>query len=407
MKLLRHLSRVTSTGRVLLPQIDGLRFIAIMAVIAFHVSLICSFHFGVPHESDAATKGVVNKAVDAGHLGVNLFFAISGFILVLPFARRHLLEASPVSLRAYFIRRITRLEPPYIIHLGVLFVLCCTVFKRFPSHPALYYTDMPASYAWDHIFPSLVYANGLLYGAHPYPNIVLWSLEIEVQFYILAPALALIFMIRQKKFRRGLLVGLVLVATSVCCLISPTYDTFYRYGFSLAGNIQYFLTGFLLCDLYLLEWGVAPRQNRIWDVLFLSACGIIIAFQAFATMEIMLPWLIFVICIAAFKGPLCAKFLGNRWIATIGGMCYTIYMYHLLMISVLIRLTAKLQTHIFWLDLIIQTAVMSVVIVTSCALLFVLFERPFMQRDWPAKLWAAIRSHTKPPPETAAAKADL
>ncbi len=391
-----------------MPQIDGLRFIAIMAVIAFHVYLICSFHFGVPRESDVATRGVVNKAVDAGHLGVKLFFAISGFILVLPFARQHLLEASSVSLRAYFIRRITRLEPPYIIHLGVLFVLCCTVLKRFPSHPALYYTGMPASYAWEHIFPSLVYANGFLYGEHPYPNIVLWSLEVEVQFYILAPALALIFMIRQDKFRRGLFVGLVLIANvKLGCLISPTYDKSYRYLYSLAGNIQYFLMGFLLCDLYLTEWNTVPRQNRIWDVLFLSACGIIIAFQASLVMGIMLPWLILVICIAAFKGPWCGKFLGNRWIATIGGMCYTIYMYHLLMISVLIRLTAKLQTHVFWLDLIIQTAVMSVVIITGCAFLFVLFERPFMQRDWPAKLWAAIRSHPKLPPGTAVAKADL
>ena len=395
MNLLNRLSRVTSSGRVLLPQIDGLRFVAIMAVIAFHVYLISSFHFGVPRESEAATKGIVNKTIDAGYLGVQLFFAISGFILVLPFARQHLLGASPVNIRAYFIRRVTRLEPPYIIHLGILFVLCCTVLKRFPSHPALYYTGMPASYAWDHIFPSLVYANGFLYGEHPYPNIVLWSLEIEVQFYILAPIMASIFMIRQKRFRRGLVVSLVLIATLAGYLVSPAS---YRYGFSLAGNIQYFLMGFLLCDLYLTEWNTAPRQNRTWDVLFLSAGGTIIAFQTSPAMRIVLPWLVLVICVAAFKGPLCGKFLGNRWIATIGGMCYTIYMYHLLMISVLIRLTSKLQTHIFWLDLIIQFAVMSVVIVIGCAVLFALFERPFMQRDWPVKLWAVIRPHTKPPP---------
>jgi peptidoglycan/LPS O-acetylase OafA/YrhL len=404
MNLLNHLARVTSPGRVLLPQIDGLRFVAIMAVIAFHVCLVCSFHFGVPRESEAATTGLVNKAFDAGHLGVRLFFAISGFILVLPFARQHLLGASPVSIRAYFIRRITRLEPPYIIHLGILFVLCGTLLYRFPSHPALYYSDRWAGYAWAHIFPSLVYANGFLYGAHPYPNIVLWSLEVEVQFYLLAPLMASIFMLRQKKFRRGLVVSLILLASLAGCLIAPTYDTFYRYLFSLAGNIQYFLTGFLLCDLYLTEWGTAPGQNLIWDVLFLAAGGLIIAFQTSSAMEIMLPWLILVICMAAFKGRGCAAVLGNRWIAAIGGMCYTIYMYHLLMISVLIRLTGKLQTHIFWLDLIIQFAVMSAAIVASCALLFVLFERPFMQRDWPARLWAALRPQTKPP-ETTAAKA--
>jgi peptidoglycan/LPS O-acetylase OafA/YrhL len=66
-------------------------------------------------------------------------------------------------------------------------------------------------------------------------------------------------------------------------------------------------------------------------------------------------------------------------------------MYHWLMISLLIRLTIRLQTHVLWLDLLIQFAVMSVIIIGVCAVLFAVFERPFMQRDWPQKLWNKIR----------------
>ena len=366
-----------------------------MAVIAFHVRAICSYHFGVSLESEEGSKGLVNAAFGVGCIGVQLFFAISGFILILPFAKQHLCKAPAVSIRAYFIRRITRLEPPYIIHLLILFVLCGTVLRRFPSHPMLYYTNEWAGYAWSHIFPSLVYSNGFLYGNHPYPNIVLWSLEVEVQFYILAPVLASIFMIHQKRLRRGLIMGLILISTLIGCMIQPTY----RYTFSLAGNIQCFLIGFLLCDLYLTTWAAAPKQSHIWDILFLSAGGTIITLQAYSAMNvmiIMLPWLIFIICASAFRGVVCGKLFGNPLIATIGGMCYTIYMYHWLMISVLIRQTIKLQTHIFELDMLIQFVVMSVMIAASCAFLFALFERPFMQRDWPAKLWAAIRSHAKP-----------
>jgi peptidoglycan/LPS O-acetylase OafA/YrhL len=61
-------------------------------------------------------------------------------------------------------------------------------------------------------------------------------------------------------------------------------------------------------------------------------------------------------------------------------------MYHWLMISALIRLTGRLQTHILWLDLLIQFVVMSVIIISVCALLFALFERPFMRRNWPSVL---------------------
>jgi peptidoglycan/LPS O-acetylase OafA/YrhL len=104
-----------------------------------------------------------------------------------------------------------------------------------------------------------------------------------------------------------------------------------------------------------------------------------------------LPWLWLVILVAAFRGKLTHWLLGHPLLTTIGGMCYTIYMYHWLMISGLIRLTIKLSTHIFWLDLLIQFAVMSTVIIAICSVLFALFERPFMQRDWPQKLGAWAR----------------
>jgi len=71
------------------------------------------------------TQGVgatswLNKVFSAGHNGVPLFFAISGFILSLPFARQGLGGGSPVSLRQYYIRRVTRIEPPYVIQLFII-----------------------------------------------------------------------------------------------------------------------------------------------------------------------------------------------------------------------------------------------------------------------------------------------
>ena len=51
--------------------------------------------------------------------GVELFFAISGFILGIPFASHFLRQDARVDLTGYFLRRLTRLEPPYFISLFV------------------------------------------------------------------------------------------------------------------------------------------------------------------------------------------------------------------------------------------------------------------------------------------------
>jgi|ERR1700733_8718457 len=388
MKLLSHLSRITSGGNFL-PQIDGLRFIAIVWVIAYHVWQIGSYHFSSSLNNGNGSEGtrVINTLFSAGRWGVQLFFAISGFILGLPFAKQYLCNGPPVNIKKYFVRRITRLEPPYIIHLGFLFLFCCLVLRHFPTHPALYYTNEWAVYAWAHIFPSLIYSNGFLFQTHPYPNVVLWSLEVEIQFYILAPWMASIFIIARKEFRRSLIVSAILMATLIGIIVPPSYI----YVFSLAGNIQYFLVGFLFCDIYLTSTSATLSQRKIWDFLFLLAFSLIIMLQSYRIIELMLPWLIFTVLASAFKGDFCVRFLRNPWIVTIGGMCYTIYMYHWIMISVLLRLTEKLQTHVFWLDIIIQFAVLSVMIIIICAFLFSIFERPFMKKDWHIKLLKAMR----------------
>jgi peptidoglycan/LPS O-acetylase OafA/YrhL len=59
-----------------------------------------------------------------------------------------------------------------------------------------------------------------------------------------------------------------------------------------------------------------------------------------------------------------------------------------------VRLTIHIQTHILWLDLLIFFILMSAVILPVCAVLFVLFERPFMRRDWPARFREKILGAT-------------
>jgi peptidoglycan/LPS O-acetylase OafA/YrhL len=389
-RLLDRLSRITTPGRNFIPQIDGLRFIAIMAVIAFHILRMVLFHFGLNPGSGPETGGLVGRVFAAGHNGVPLFFAISGFILSLPFARAAL-DGRQVRLKEYYLRRVTRIEPPYLIHLFFLLVLCALVYRRLPSHPHLYHNPEWLRFTLSHILPSLLYANGFVYATHPYPNLVLWSLEVEVQFYLLAPFFAKLFLIQDLRKRRTLLIFLILLG----CL-SGLFGEHYRIWASLAGNLQCFLVGFLLTELYVTKQLLPPATRPksagyLWDVAFMLACAAVVWGETRPIMMFLLPAAIFVSGLSAFRGAWCPRLLGCPWVATIGGMCYTIYLYHPVLLSVLIRVTGKLRTGWVYVDLLAQFAVMSAATIVICAFLFVFLERPFMRRDWPRRVYDFAR----------------
>ena len=105
---LNRFRRITSSG-LYIPEIDGLRFLAISWIFLFHFNdyLATARHF---NEASLLQTFFYN-----GYRGVELFFVISGFILSLPFAKYYLANGKKIRLKNYFLRRITRLEPPYFI----------------------------------------------------------------------------------------------------------------------------------------------------------------------------------------------------------------------------------------------------------------------------------------------------
>jgi peptidoglycan/LPS O-acetylase OafA/YrhL len=63
------------------------------------------------------------QIIGAGSFGVWIFFALSGFILALPFAEWRICGGKPVTLKKYYFRRLTRIEPPYLVNLALAFAL--------------------------------------------------------------------------------------------------------------------------------------------------------------------------------------------------------------------------------------------------------------------------------------------
>ena len=358
-----------------------------MGVIACHARDFILFHHGLPIDQSA---GPVERTLEAGHFGVQLFFAISGFILALPFAKQMISKApARLRLKDYYLRRLTRIEPPYIIHLFFLFLLCVLVFRHLPPgvHYSLSQNPHWARYVSSHILASLVYAHGFIFGGHPYLNMVLWSLEIEVQFYIVAPFLARVFNISTAWKRRAIIAAAMIAAS----LLSGWIRGGIFSGASLAAHIQYFLAGFLMVDFYLAKTFSFTARGFEWDLVSLAVFASVVCLPQTVWSGCLLPWLILLGCLAGFHGRISFWFLSRPLITTIGGMCYTIYLYHYHLLSVFIHAAMPLETHILWLDFLIGYLLVAVLTVLVCSVLFAVFERPFMRRDWPARFWSFVR----------------
>jgi peptidoglycan/LPS O-acetylase OafA/YrhL len=368
---LSTLRRQTS-GRAYVPEVDGLRFIAILSVVLFHIAVQA---LGQPH--GGAIFAILTPVVHNGYRGVELFFVISGFILGLPFARHRLTGAPMMRLRDYFLRRLTRLEPPYFVILLVRAALIVVALHT------------PVTAVLPHLLASLGYAHSLIYGYYSTINPPVWSLEVEIQFYCLAPLLAWVLFSfpRATPFRRILLVALIL-ASGVLQMYCMTPMS--RSSMTILYSIQYFLAGFLLCDLYVVGWE-SIRSHWLWDVVCLPL-WIWVFWWNSPWYHVWLPLACVVLYVGAFKGPVMRAFFRNPVIATIGGMCYSIYLTHNLVLTRATALFRSLAPQPYsrpaavWLI----SAFITLTVFAAGLVFYVLLERPCMERDWPRKLAASL-----------------
>jgi peptidoglycan/LPS O-acetylase OafA/YrhL len=375
---LSRFRRVTAGG-VFLPELDGLRIFAIGLVFLWHLRIAI---LETAQEPLRGTAGPLSYVVDKGWFGVQLFFAISGFVLGLPFARSHLLGAPRPRLADYYVRRLTRLEPPYVLSLVLLLVLRTWALDE--SFEAL----LP------HFVASLFYVHNVVYDQVSAVSGVAWSLEVEVQFYVLAPLLALLFRVRPPLLRRLLFACLALSAVAVQMAVESRWGFHFRWAGTLPGQLQYFLVGMLLADVHVTRWQSKDESSRWWDAAAIAGwclLGVALHGSPIVFRLGVLP-AIFLVHAGALRGGLFRRFLRAPLVSTIGGMCYSTYLLHTSVIFFfhpLMRRSALPPSYPARFAILVLPAALAVVVVSG--LYFVLVERPCMDRTWPARLAAAIR----------------
>jgi peptidoglycan/LPS O-acetylase OafA/YrhL len=188
-------SPVPERARLVVPAIDGFRGLAAMTVVLYH----CFIGAGTPR----LDEGSVRSVLQAGYLGVDFFFVISGFVLFLPAA---LNGGDLGDRRSDFLRRLARIGPAYYV-----FLLLTVVLTPVLTETA---TELPT----DSAKGALLFVSHLGFLQHhvgrwfgePYPLLALsWTLTLEILFYLLLPFIARSF--HRHPFRW--LVGALVVST--------------------------------------------------------------------------------------------------------------------------------------------------------------------------------------------------
>lgn len=183
--------------------IDGLRAVAVLAVIAYHLQL-------------PVAKG--------GLLGVTIFFVISGF-LITRILITEIESTGTIDLKNFWIRRIRRLLPA-ILTMAVALIFVSAVFNRVIFTKAC--SDLLSAVFcynnWWQIFNNVSYFEN---AGSPSPFTHCWSLAIEAQFYLVYPLILLILSRFKERKKIYLLVTMLLAFASAALMwgmFSPSQD---------------------------------------------------------------------------------------------------------------------------------------------------------------------------------------
>ena len=370
-----NLRRIT-TGERWIPQVDGLRFVAILSVLLFHISGEVAQRGLRPLHIAPAAMPLYHWLAN-GDRGVALFFVLSGYVLARPFYEMHRLNGRRVVLSKYFLRRLTRLEPPYLLAL----IIYCAAF-RVSFH-------VPWSILLPHAAASAVYLHNVIY-PHALPfNYVSWSLEIEVQFYLLAPLLGLIYRLPSTALRYAIFAALTLLGCCVGAWLPGPPITLLAYA-------GFFPAGFLMAEI--MENPHRSRtQSYLWDVVGLAGWIAFFWLPAGLTMRAFLPLWIVPVFLTAFYGKLSSRVLGRPFIALTGGMCYSIYLMHTLLMSIGFRVIKHVAFASDLGTLWVQMLLLLPFILAGSTLYYIAVERPCMNRHWPGELLLWARGKLRSP----------
>ncbi|WP_159433635.1 acyltransferase family protein [Agrococcus sp. Marseille-P2731] len=352
--------------------IQGLRAIAVLAVVAWHLD---------------------PRALPGGFAGVDVFFVVSGFLMTRWLVERHTLDRA--ALADFWARRCRRILP------AATLVLLVTLVAGWIVLPATRRPELSFDALWSALYVvNLHFAQGstdyLQSFASPSPFQHYWSLAVEEQFYLLWPLLMAAAAVAAARWRRsrrllsGAIVVLVIIASAVASIVWTATDP----------ASAYFTTPTRLWELALggLVAVVPALRGRAAGPVALT--GVLAAVASFAVLHGSTPfpgvaawWPTLATALVLWAGgggdelvrrSLVHRALAIRPVQWVGAISYSVYLWHWPVI-VLANPYDKDTTLLSW-----RTVLIVAVTLVLAWLTWRLVEEPLRSRS-PRVPWASVR----------------
>ena len=242
------LESVTTSRRV--ASLTGIRAVAALLVVLTHAA----------YTTGKYPQGYVGLVYSRMEIGVPIFFVLSGFLLFLPWVKAASAGSPAPSVRRYAWHRVRRIMPAYVVTVVAAYLVYH--FRTAGPNPG---------HTWEGLFRNLtltqIYTDDYLYSFLHQGLTQMWSLAVEVAFYVVLPLLAyllLVVLCRRRWRPRLLLSGLMVLA-----LVSPAWLALVHSVDWLPDGARLWLPGYL-------AWfvgGMAPRIGLIrWARRYTVRC---------------------------------------------------------------------------------------------------------------------------------------
>jgi peptidoglycan/LPS O-acetylase OafA/YrhL len=355
----------TAVGRTTLPRIpalDGMRAVAVIAVLLFHAGL---------------------SWIPGGTLGVDVFFVLSGFLITALLVAEHE-RTGRIGLGGFYLRRARRLLPALVLVL--LFVGLTWGLVLSPRTPTLRGDILATLFYvanWRFAFSGQGYFASF---NAPSPLLHTWSLAVEEQFYLLWP-IAVIWMVRHRRSVTRWALGLVALSFTVTLIQSLAGVWTDRLYYGTDTRAMPLLLGAALGAWFVRRPASATLTGRTRSALeiagFAAAAGTLWAFHAINGQSTFLyrgGFLLIAVLVVAVIASVAlvpagalARVLSVSPLRYLGRISYGIYLWHWPLFLLLTHERTGLGTAGL---LVVRLAVTFVVSVAS----YHLFELPIRER---------------------------
>lgn len=225
-------------GRDRVPALTGVRALAAILVLATHAA----------YTTGKYTHGYLGVVYSRMEIGVPIFFVLSGFLLFGPWVRAAVAGTAEPSLSRYARHRVRRIMPAYVV--TVLAAYLIYHFREAGPNPGHSVNGLLRN-----LTLTQIYTDSYLY-SHLHQGLTqMWSLAVEVAFYLVLPGLAylLLVLLCRRRWRPGLLLvglaGLALISPAWMVLVHETEILPDGASLWLPGYLAWFIGGMMLTVL--------------------------------------------------------------------------------------------------------------------------------------------------------------